>query len=83
MSTTPPKKEGNTNSETKQTNVLGKKEPLKTEKKNFFGNNTKKDDNENSKDKLKDISNTDKETQILKQKSQTFWGIKNLLKQTR
>ena len=32
MSTTPPKKEVNTNSEAKQTNVLGNKEPLKTDK---------------------------------------------------
>jgi len=45
--------------------------------------NTKEEYSENSKGKLKDISNTDKETQILKQNRQTFWGIKNLLKQTR
>ena len=32
MSTTPPKKEVNTNSEAKQTNILGNKEPLKTDK---------------------------------------------------
>ena len=45
--------------------------------------NTKEEYSENSKGKLKDISNTDKETQILKQNRQTFWGIKNLLKQSR
>ena len=83
MSTTPPKKEVNTNSEAKQTDVLGNKELLKTDKTKNVGDNTKEDDSENSKEKLKDISNTDKETQILKQNRQTFWGIKNLLKQTR
>ena len=83
MSTTPQKKEVNTNSEAKQTNVLGSKEPLKTDKTKNIGDNTKEDDSENSKGKLKYISNTDKETQILKQKRQMFWGIKNLLKQTK
>ena len=83
MSTTPPKKEVNTNSEAKQTNVLGNEEPLKTDKTKNFGDKTKGDDTENSKGKLKDISNTDKETQILKQNRQMFRGIKNLLKQTR
>ena len=48
-----------------------------------LGDNTKEDDSENSKGKLKDISIKDKETQILKQNRQTFWGIKNPLKQTR
>ena len=62
---------------------MGNKEPLKTDKTKNVGGNTKEDDSENSKEKLKDISNTDKETQILKQNRQTFWGIKNLLKQRR
>ena len=48
-----------------------------------IGDNTKEDDSENSKEKLKDISNTDKETQILIQNRQIFWVRKNLLKQTR
>ena len=56
------RKEVNTNSEAKQTNVLGNKEPLKTDKTKNIGDNTKEDDSENSKEKLKDISNTDKET---------------------
>ena len=72
-----------TNAEAKQTNILGKKDPLKTDKTKDVGDNTKEDDSENSKEKLKDISNTDKETQILKQNRHTFWGIKNLSKQTR
>ena len=62
---------------------MGDKEPLKTEKTKNVGDTTKEDDSENSKEKLKDISNTDKETQILKQNKQMFLGIKNLLKQTR
>ena len=62
------------------TNVLGNEEPLKKDKTENVGDNTKEDDSENSKEKLKDISNTDKEAQILKQNRQTFWGIKNLLK---
>ena len=72
-----------TNSEAKQTNVLGNKKPLKADKTKNIDDNTKEDDNENSKGKLKDISTTDKETQILKQNRQTFWRIKNLLTQTR
>ena len=48
-----------------------------------LSDNTKEDYSENSEGKLKDISIKDKETQILKQNRQTFWGIKNLLKQTR
>ena len=44
--------------------------------------NTKEEYSENSEGKLKDISNTDKETQILKQNRQMFWGLKNLSKQT-
>ena len=47
MSTTPPKKEVNTNSEAKQTNVLGNKEPLKTGKTENIGDNNKEDDSEN------------------------------------
>ena len=83
MSTTPQKKGVNINFEAKQTNVLGNKEPLKTDKTKNIGDNTKEDDSENSKEKLKDISNTDKEKQILKQNRQMFLGIKNLLKQAR
>ena len=49
----------NTDKEAKQTNVLGKKEPLKTDKMENFGEHTKEDESENSKEKLKDISNTD------------------------
>ena len=83
MSTTPPKKEVNINSEAKQTNILGNEEPLKTDKTKNVGDDTKQNDRENSKEKLRDMSNTYKETQILKQNRQTFWGKKNLLKQTR
>ena len=54
--------EVNTNSEAKQTNVLENKEPLKTDKTENVGDNTKVEDSENSKKELKDISNTDKET---------------------
>ena len=36
--------------------------PLKTDKTKNLGDKTKEDDSENSKKKLKDISNTDKET---------------------
>ena len=60
---------------------MGNKESLKTDKTKNISDNTKEDDSENSKGKLKDISNSDKETQILKQNRQMFWGIKNLLKQ--
>ena len=42
----------NTDKETKQTNVLENKEPLKTDKTENVGDNAKKE--------LKDISNTDK-----------------------
>ena len=52
----------NTDKETKQTNVLGKKEPLKTDKTENVGDNTNEDDSENSEKKLKGISNKDKET---------------------
>ena len=52
----------NTNKETKQTNVLENKEPLKTDKTENVGDNTKEDDSKNSMEKLKDISNTNKET---------------------
>ena len=55
MSTTPPKKEVNTNSEAKQTNVLGNKKPLKTDKTKNVSDNTKEDDSENSRKKLKFI----------------------------
>ena len=56
------RKEVNTNSEAKQTNVLGNKEPLKTDKAKNVGDNSKEDYGENSKEKNQDISNTDKET---------------------
>ena len=72
-----------TNSDSKQTNILRNKKPLKTDKTKNVGDKTKEDDSENTKGKLKDISNADKEAQILKQNRQTFWGIKNLLKKTR
>ena len=52
----------NTDKETKQTNVLGKKEPLETDKTENFSDKTKVEDSDNSKKELKDISNTDKET---------------------
>ena len=45
-----------------QTNLLENKEPLKTDKTKNVGDNTKEDDIENFKEKLKDISSTDKET---------------------
>ena len=45
----------NTDKETKQTNVLGKKEPLKTDKTENVGDNTKEDESENSEKKLKGI----------------------------
>ena len=44
----------NTDQETKQTNVLENKKPLKTDKTENISDNTKKE--------LKDISNTDKKT---------------------
>ena len=62
---------------------MGNKEPLKTDKMENVGDNTKEDDSVDSKGKLKDVSNTDKETQILNQNREKFWGIKNPLKQTR
>ena len=45
----------NTDKETKQTNVLGKKEPLKIDKTENFIDKTKVDGSENSQKKLKDI----------------------------
>ena len=61
MSTSIQWKEVNTTSEAKQTNVLGNKESLKTDMTKNIGGNTK-DECENSKEKLKDNSNTYKET---------------------
>ena len=52
----------NTDQETKQTNVLENKKPLKTDKTENFSDKTKVDGSENSEKKLKDISNTDKKT---------------------
>ena len=49
-------------SKPKYPNVFGIEEVLKTDKMENFSDNTNKDDSENSKKKLKDIPNTDKET---------------------
>ena len=54
------KKEVKTVSEPKHTNVFGTEEFLKTDNAENFSENTKEDVRENSKKKLKDISNTDK-----------------------
>ena len=51
-----------TTSEPKHTNVFGIEEVLITDNTKNSSDNTKEDDSENSKKKLKDISNTDKET---------------------
>ena len=40
---------------------MGNKKPLKTDKMKNIGDNTNEDDSESSKEKLKDILNTDKE----------------------
>ena len=55
-------KEVKTISKPKHTNVFGIEEFLKTDNTENFSANTKEDDSENFKKKLKDISNTDKET---------------------
>ena len=55
-------KKTNTAFEAKNPNVFGIKEVLKTDNMENFSDNTKEDDSENFKKKLKDISNTDKET---------------------
>ena len=49
--------EVNTASEAKQTKVFGNEEPLKTDNTEKGTDNTKEDDSENAKEKLKDISN--------------------------
>ena len=54
--------EVNTTSQPKDPNVFGIEEFLKTDNAENFSDNTKEDDIENFKKKLKDISNTDKET---------------------
>ena len=54
------KKEVQTISEPKHTNVFGTEEFLKTDNAENFSENTKEDVRENSKKKLKHISNTDK-----------------------
>ena len=54
------KKEVKTVSEPKHTNIFGTEEFLKTDNAENFSENTKEDVRENSKKKLKDISNTDK-----------------------
>ena len=56
------KKEVKTISEPKHTNVFGIDEVLKTDNTENFTDHTKEDDSENSKTKLEDISNTDKES---------------------
>ena len=56
------RKETNTTSQAKHPNVFRNEEVLKTDNTEHFSDNTKEDDSENSKKKLKDISNTDKET---------------------
>ena len=56
------REEVNTYSEANQTNVLGNKEALTTDKTKNVSDNTKEDYSESSKEKLKGISNTDKET---------------------
>ena len=55
------KKEVQTISEPKHTNVFGTEEFLKTDNAENFSVKTKDDDSENPKKKLKDISNTDKD----------------------
>ena len=52
----------NTTSQPKHPNVFGIEETLKKDTTEIFSDNTKEDDSENFKKKLKDISNTDKET---------------------
>jgi len=59
------KKEVKTVSEPKHTNVFGTEEFLKTDNAENFSANTKEDVRENSKKKLKDISNTDKNVEQL------------------
>ena len=55
-------KEVETISEPKHTNVFGIEEFLKTDNAENFSDNTKEDETENFKKKLKDISNTNKES---------------------
>ena len=59
-----------TTSEPKHSNVFGIEEVLKTDNTENGSTNTKEDDSENPKKKLKDILNTNKEIQILKQNRQ-------------
>ena len=54
--------EFNTTSEAKHTKVLDNEEVLKTDNKKNVIDNAKEDDSENSQKKIKDISNTNKET---------------------
>ena len=56
------RREVDTISETKHTTVLENEEALKPDNTKNFSDNTKEEDSENSNKKLKDISNTDKET---------------------
>ena len=56
------RREVNTTSEAKHTKVLAIEKDLKTDNTKNVSDNTKEDDSENSKKKVKDISNTGKET---------------------
>ena len=56
------RREVNTTSEAKHTEVLGNEEALKTDNTKHVSDNTKEDETENFKKKLKDISNTNKES---------------------
>ena len=62
LTTSPQKREVNTTSKPKYPNVFGIEEVLKTDNSENFSDNTKEDVSQKSKKKLKDISNTDKET---------------------
>ena len=52
-------------SEPKHPKVFGIEEVLKTDNTENFSDNTKEDDSENSKKKLKDVSKTDEENYLL------------------
>ena len=62
LSTSHAKKISYHNFWSQQTKVFGNVKPLKTGNTENVGDNTKEDDSENSKEKLSDISNTDKRT---------------------
>ena len=56
------RREVNTTSEAKHTKVLGNEEALKTDNTKNISDNTKEDDGENSKENVKEMLYTDKET---------------------